>query len=50
MADIILPKLELCAEFQDFINENGLWFEWKSFIEGKGYRLEEFGMSHETED
>lgn len=47
MPNIVLPKDELIREFQDFINVNGLWFEFKQFIKEKGYEIEEFGMQDE---
>lgn len=35
---------EIVRELEFYLNERGLWFDFKEYIESKGYKLEEFGM------
>lgn len=41
-------KEEILRELIDnFVNENGLWFSWKDFVEQRGYSIEELGFEDE---
>lgn len=41
-------KEEILRELIDnFVNENGLWFNWKDFVEQHGYSIEELGFDDE---
>lgn len=40
----MLEKNELIEEFENFLNENGLFQNFKSWAEEKGYKITEFGM------
>lgn len=41
-------KEEILRELIDnFVNENGLWFNWKDFVEQRGYSIEELGFEDE---
>lgn len=43
----MLDKKILSEEFENFLNENGLWNTFKSWAENKGYQVSEFGMEDE---
>lgn len=40
----MLEQEEMSKVFDQFINENGLFQQFKTFIESQGYTLAEFGM------
>lgn len=42
-----LSQDEVKEIFQDFLNESGEWINFKSFIEDKGYSLEELGFEED---
>ncbi len=39
-----LSAQEMADLIDDFINEKGLWYDFKEFVEIKGYKIEELGM------
>lgn len=39
-----MDKEELVELFDRFINENGLWFEFKTWVESQGYSVSELGF------
>lgn len=40
-----MDKIELIEIINDFVNHHGLWYEFKIYIESKGYTIEEFGFT-----
>lgn len=38
---------EITEVFEEFLNDNGLFSQFKEFIEDKGYTLDELGMKDE---
>lgn len=42
-----LTQEEIVKIFQDFIDENGMFYQFKDFVEGQGYELEELGIKEE---
>ena len=47
MKEPTLSAEEIAQVVEDFVNHRGLWYEFKEFIEKKGYRVEEFGLDDE---
>ena len=43
----ILNQKEIISTFDEFLNENGMFHSFKSFIEERGCKMEEFGMDNE---
>ena len=43
----MLDKEQLAEEFENFLNENGMWQNFKSWVEEKGYEVADFGMEDE---
>jgi hypothetical protein len=43
----MLDKEQLAEEFENFLNENGMWQTFKSWTEEKGYEVADFGMEDE---
>jgi len=41
----MLDTKEIIELFEDYLNENGLFFDFKDWAEEKGYTLEELGIS-----
>lgn len=39
-----IEKQELVDLISRFINERGLWYDWKDFIEAQGYTTQELGF------
>ena len=44
MPNYPLPPEEVAAIVNEFIDEQGLFEEFKTFVQNKGYSLEELGM------
>lgn len=42
-----LTQEELKNLFQDFLDEQGIFFDFKAFIQDRGYKLSELGMSED---
>lgn len=42
-----LSKKEIVEIFEDFLNNNGLWNDFKDFVEEKGYQVTELGFSED---
>lgn len=42
-----LPLEEIVNIFDEYLNDNGMWQDFKKYIEEKGYRLEELGMKED---
>lgn len=42
-----MSKEEIAELFEQFLNETGNWYNFKSFIEKQGYTLEELGFTDE---
>ena len=42
-----MEKQEIIEIFSQFLNENGMFYQFKEFIESQGYSLAEMGL---TED
>ena len=40
----MLEQKELISEFENFLNERGLWYDFKDYANEKGYELSHFGM------
>lgn len=45
-----LSAIEIASELDAYVNDRGLFNDFKEYIEGKGYNLEEFGMIDEDID
>lgn len=43
----LLPQSEVKDIFEDFLNDRSLWYDFKEFIEGKGYDVTELGFDEE---
>lgn len=43
-----LNKKEIAQIVEDFLNNTGQWFDFKNYIENKGYKLEELGFEDEN--
>ncbi len=46
-ANIALSAQEMADLIDDFVNEKGLWYDFKAFLELKGYKVEELGLKDE---
>ena len=44
-----LPTKEIIETFDEFLNDHSMFKQFKSWIEEKGYSLEEFGMKDDEE-
>nr|DAS84557.1 MAG TPA: hypothetical protein [Caudoviricetes sp.] len=44
-----MAKEELIRLIDSFINEAGLWYEFKAWIENQGYSMEELGFPDNEE-
>lgn len=42
-----MSKEEIAELFEQFLNEIGQWYNFKEFIESRGYNLEELGFQDE---
>ena len=38
---------EIAQLIDDFTNDRGLWYQFKEFIEEKGYKVEDIGLDDE---
>jgi len=43
----LLEQTEISRTFDEFLNEHGLFYTFKEWIEKKGYKLDEFGIEDE---
>ncbi len=41
----LLDIEEIIRGFEFYLNERGLWSDFREYIESKGYKLKEFGMT-----
>jgi len=44
---MIVDKKELTELFEDFLNENSMFWVFKNYIEERAYNLKELGMDDE---
>lgn len=44
-----LSKKEIAGIFEDFLNDTGQWWDFKKYIEDKGYKAEELGFVDEED-
>lgn len=42
-----VPKQEIIQVIDEFLNSNGLWYQFKDFVESKGYTVTELGFKDE---
>jgi len=42
-----LTAQEIAQIIEDYTNEKGLWYDFKEWLEEKGYKAEELGLSGE---
>lgn len=47
MATPTLTAAQIADEVDSFIQENGLFYDFKEYIEKKGFKLSEFGIDEE---
>lgn len=45
-----MDQEEIVQEFTDFLDEMGLFYEFKNWAQIRGYSLEDFGMTEEDDD
>lgn len=46
----MISKDELIRLIDDFVNERGLWPQWKAFAKKRGYTMQELGMNDEDDE
>lgn len=42
-----LETKEIITTFEEFLNEHGTYYDFKEWIESRGYDIKEFGMTEE---
>jgi hypothetical protein len=42
-----LKAEEIAQIIEDYTNERGIWYDFKDWLEEKGYKVEELGLSDE---
>lgn len=45
-----MDKETIIEQFEDFLNEYGLFYKFKDFINDRGYTVEELGIREDDDD
>ncbi len=40
-----MEKEEIAQIFEDFLNEKGMWYAFTEWLDNKGYKLSELGLT-----